>query len=186
MSELQLIQRPLPYCERLALRDPEQIELVALHCTELPDLAMARDYGEQLHYATSQTGNSGHYYIDRDGRCEQWVPLARIAHHVRGHNASSIGIELVNLGRYPRWYHSEHQSMTEAYTDAQLRSLIALLRHLQAQLPALRRIAGHEDLDQATVAAEDQPGISVRRKLDPGPMFPWELILQQCELLRYA
>ena len=76
--------------------------------------------------------------------------------------------------------------MTEAYTDAQLRSLIALLRHLQAQLPALRRIAGHEDLDQATVAAEDQPGISVRRKLDPGPMFPWELILQQCELLRYA
>ncbi len=185
MSEFKVIQRPLPYCQQLAVRDLSGIHLVVVHCTELPDLAMARAYGERVHYAASQTGNSGHFYIDRDGRCEQWVPLTQIAHHVRGHNDDSIGIELVNRGRYPHWYHSQHQSMTEAYTDPQLASLLALLQQLREQLPELRHIAGHEDLDRDTVAAEDDPRQQLRRKMDPGPLFPWHVILPRSKLLRY-
>src|SRR5687768_17447023 len=115
---------PLPYQALLDERPLTQIDLVVIHCTELPDMAMSREFGERVLYA-SGTGNSGHYYIDRDGRVFQYVPLQRIAHHVRGYNARAIGIELVNTGRYPQWQDSRHQAMDEAYTDAQIAALVA-------------------------------------------------------------
>ena len=62
--------RHLPYAELLAARAPDAIDTVVIHCTELPDLATAREYGERVLYE-SGTGNSGHYYIDRDGRIEE-------------------------------------------------------------------------------------------------------------------
>lgn len=168
---------PLPYEARLEARDPGAIDLVVVHCTELPDLATARAYGERVQDAERGTGFSGHYYVDRDGRIAQWVDPLRVAHHVRGHNPRSIGIELVNLGRYPDWFDSRRQAMTEPYPDAQLEALGALLRHLAARFPALRRIAGHEDLDTGEVPASDDPAVAVRRKRDPGVMFPWERVL---------
>lgn len=168
---------PLPYESALASRDATAIELVVVHCTELPDLATARTYGERVQHPDSGTGNSGHYYIDRDGRIEQWVDPLRVAHHVRGHNPRSIGIELVNLGRYPHWLDSRHQAMAEPYPDAQLDALEALLRHLRAAFPNLRRIAGHEELDTDEVPATDDPALRVRRKRDPGVMFPWDRVL---------
>ena len=63
---------PLPYENRLERRALEQIDLVVIHCTELPDLAMAREYGERILHA-SGTGNSGHYYVDRDGSVHVYV-----------------------------------------------------------------------------------------------------------------
>lgn len=166
---------PLPYEARLDLRERGDIHLVVIHCTELPDLAMAREYGERVLYENG-TGNSGHFYIDRDGRVEQYVALERIAHHVRGQNAHSLGIELVNRGRYPHWLDSRHQAMDEAYPPAQLAALEELLRWLRAELPSLTQIAGHDELDTTLEAASDDPALQVRRKLDPGPRFPWPRI----------
>jgi N-acetylmuramoyl-L-alanine amidase len=74
--------------------------------------------------------------------------------------------------------------MTEAYPDAQVDALVALLRQLRAQLPALRHIAGHEDLDTDEVAASDDHHVKVRRKRDPGPLFPWERVLAAVDLQR--
>ncbi|NYZ63959.1 N-acetylmuramoyl-L-alanine amidase [Luteimonas deserti] len=175
--------QPLPYVQRLAPRDPGDIELAVIHCTELPDLAAARAYGERILYP-SGTGASGHWYIDRDGSTVEYVPPERIAHHVQGRNACSIGIELVNRGRYPHWYDSRHQAMDEPYPDAQIDALVALLTQLRASLPALRHIAGHEDLDSSRVAASDDPGSTVPRKRDPGPRFPWDAVLARVPLLR--
>jgi N-acetylmuramoyl-L-alanine amidase len=175
---------PLPYEDRLAPRDRLQVDLVVIHCTELPDLATAREYGERVLYPDSGTGNSGHFYIDRDGRVHRWVAVDRIAHHVRGHNPRSVGIELVNTGRYPHWLDSRHQAMAEDYSDAQIASLVALLQVLQTELPGLLHIAGHEDLDTATVAASDDPTLQVCRKRDPGPRFPWARVLAAVELQR--
>ena len=175
---------PLSYEGRLQPRALEAVDLVVIHCTELPDLATAREYGERIQDAEAGTGFSGHYYVDRDGHIEQWVDPARVAHHVRGHNPHSVGIELVNLGRYPDWLDSRHQAMTEAYPDAQLDALVALLRHLQATLPNLRHIAGHEDLDTGEVPATDDPDVRVRRKRDPGVMFPWEKLGSECTFAR--
>ena len=181
---LKIRQCPLSYVQRLDNRRTENINLVVVHCTELPDLAMARVYGEKVHYPDSQTGNSGHFYIDRDGSIEQWVPLARVAHHVRGFNPQSIGIELVNTGRYPDWYHSGHQQMTEPYPVMQIKALAALVDHLQTRLSGLEEIAGHEDLDTGMVASQDQPDTMIRRKLDPGPHFPWSEFMNRVSLHR--
>lgn len=173
----------LPYEAHLDARPLAQIDLVVIHCTELPDMAMAREFGERVLY-DSGTGNSGHYYIDRDGTVFQYVPLQRIAHHVRGYNARAIGIELVNTGRYPHWQDSRHQGMDEPYTEAQIAALTALLRQLQAELPSLRQIAGHEDLDTTTTVASDDPSTQVPRKRDPGPLFPWPRVLEAVDLQR--
>ena len=175
---------PLPYEARLEARPRAQVDLVVIHCTELPDLEMARHWGEQVLYEGSGTGNSGHYYIDRDGSVRQYVSVERIAHHTRGYNPRSIGIELVNRGRYPDWLAAGHQAMDEPYTDAQIASLVALLKRLQAENPALRFIAGHEDLDTTEVEASDDPARTVRRKRDPGPLFPWERVLAGIALER--
>jgi N-acetylmuramoyl-L-alanine amidase len=174
---------PLPYEQRLAERPLTAIEGVVIHCTETPDLATARSFGERVLYA-SGSGNSGHYYIDRDGRVLRFVVPSRIAHHVRGHNAGTVGIELVNRGRFPRWLDSDHQSMDEPYSDAQIVALIALLQRLQAELPGLHWIAGHEDLDTEQVAASDDPDAMVARKRDPGPRFPWARVLAAVALER--
>ena len=175
---------PLPYADALAARPSGEIDLVVVHCTELPDLATARDYGERVLYPASGTGNSGHYYIDRDGTIVEYVPVARIAHHTRGWNPRSVGIELVNTGRWPHWLDSRHQAMDEPYTQAQIAALIALLRTLQARLPALAQVAGHEDLDLDEVEASDDPALRVRRKRDPGPRFPWDAVLAAVGLRR--
>jgi N-acetylmuramoyl-L-alanine amidase len=171
------LPRPLSYAASLPLRSPEAVDLVVIHCTELPDLEMAREFGERVLYEASGTGNSGHYYLDRDGHVEEWVPPNRVAHHTRGFNERSIGIELVNRGRYPEWFDSKHQQMTEPYDTQQVRSLIELLLMLEHEMPSLQWIAGHESLDTAEVVSTDSPDVLVRRKRDPGPLFPWDTIM---------
>ena len=168
---------PLPYEERLDARPLSQIDLVVIHCTETPTLASAREFGERVLYPGSGTGNSGHYYIDRDGRIVLYVRPDRIAHHVRGYNPRAIGIELVNTGRYPHWRDSRHQAMDEPYPEAQIAALIALLAQLRDQHPSIRYIAGHEDLDTELEPALDDPTVLVPRKRDPGPLFPWERVM---------
>jgi len=173
------VQRdPLSYQNRLDQRSLDDIDLIVIHATELPDLSTARQYGEKIHYPVSQTGNSGHFYIDRDGRIEQWVALDRIAHHVAGYNAHSIGIELVNLGRYPDWLDSRHQTWQEDVSPDQITALIELIQQLQRVFPALTKIAGHDQLDLRFIPASDDAGKNVRRKLDPGPNFPWDQVIE--------
>ena len=181
-----ILEAPLPYVSLLGQRTPADVDLVVIHCTELPDLATAREYGERVLYPESGTGNSGHYYIDRDGRVHRYVPVDRIAHHTRGYNPRSVGIELVNTGRFPRWLDSTHQAMDEPYTEVQVAALIALLQQLQEDLPSLRYVAGHEDLDTDEVEASDDPSRKVRRKRDPGPLFPWDRVLAGIGLQRMA
>ena len=185
MSDLAIQDWPLAYEARLAERPPSAIDLVVIHCTELPDLAMAREYGERIRYPETQTGNSGHYYIDRDGRTLRFVGDLRVAHHTFQYNPRSIGIELVNRGRYPDWNDSRHQVMNEPYSAEQIASLLALLRQLRSDYPQLRWIAGHDALDRRREPASDNPDLLLRRRLDPGPMFPWEVVITESGLQRW-
>lgn len=178
-----IVDRPLSYQHRLDGRSLDQITTVVVHCTELPDLHTAREYAEVIHYAASQTGNSGHYYITREGHIERWVEPGFIAHHVADQNQHTIGIELVNLGRYPNW-HARDATMRQPYPNTQIKALIGLINGLCGHLPALADICGHEDLDLMWVPASDDPSSQVRRKLDPGPLFPWQTVLDQIELVR--
>lgn len=168
---------PVSYEARLDVRATSDIDLVVIHCTELPDLATARDYAERIHHAASQTGNCGHLYIDRDGAIHRFVADTRVAHHCHDWNAHSIGIELVNRGRWPDWRDSRRQDFSEAYPPAQIDALIALIDELRGAHPHLRRIAGHEDLDRRTEPASDDPSIALPRRRDPGPLFPWPAVI---------
>jgi N-acetylmuramoyl-L-alanine amidase len=182
---LNILQRPLPYADRLQSRGLDNITLLVIHCTELPDLAMARVWGEKVHHPETQTGNSGHFYVDRNGSVEEWVPIKRVAHHVIGYNPQSIGIELVNNGRYPNWFNSNYQVMSEPYPDPQFEALVALVKHLQLTLPGLKMVAGHEDLDTGMVASQDRPDLMIRRKLDPGVRFEWSRFMNNVSLKRF-
>jgi len=184
LPPLQIEDAPLPYVLQLEARPLDAITGIVIHCTELPDLTMAREYGERVLYPDSGTGNSGHYYIDRDGRVLRYVVESRVAHHVVGFNEQTVGIELVNSGRHPRWLDSDHQAMNEPYPAAQIAALIALLKVLSNDLPNVKWIAGHEDLDRRLIPAEDDPSKQVARKRDPGPLFPWSQVLETVHLKR--
>lgn len=100
---------------------------------------------------------SAHFFIRRDGRVMQFVPVWQRAWHAgvscfagRGRcNDFSVGIELEG---------SEH----DRFAPAQYATLAALTRALRAACPAIRaeNIVGHSEI---------APG----RKTDPGPHFDW-------------
>jgi N-acetylmuramoyl-L-alanine amidase len=175
---------PLPYEERLDTRPASAIDLVVVHCTELPDLTLAREFGEKIRYVEKGTGNSGHYYVDRDGAVFRFVADTRVANQTFGYNTRSIGIELINRGRYPYWNDTRHQAFTEPYTQEQIDALRALLGQLRNELPNLRWIAGHEDLDRRLEPASDDPATMLPRRQDPGPLFPWNEVLLGSDLER--
>lgn len=78
-------------------------------------------------------------------------------------NSSSIGIEIVNPGYRDTptgrvWY---------PYSEAQVQAVLALLRDIRTRYPIEPRyVVGHSD-------------IAPLRKLDPGPLFPWERLAKE-------
>lgn len=144
---------------------------------------MARALGEKVRYL-SGTGNSGHYYIDRDGAIYQFVDDLRIAHHVRRFNSRAIGIEIINVGRYPNWYSEHGQMQSESYTQAQIDAVIVLVNALADQHPSITAIAGHEDVDPDKMVAIDNLNLLIDRKVDPGPFFPWDEVMKKTSLNR--
>lgn len=100
---------------------------------------------------------SAHFFIRRDGRLVQFVPIQRRAWHAGASrfgrrercNDFSVGVELEGCESDP-------------FTADQYTTLIALTRALRAACPAIgaERIVGHSDI---------APG----RKTDPGPHFDW-------------
>jgi len=173
------------YDSRLELRDVDSIDMIVIHCTELPTMEIAVEFGNRVLYP-SGTGNSGHYYIDKKGAILQFVSDERVAHHVIGFNERSLGIELVNSGRYPQWFHSESQKLRDPYPPEQIAGLTALVGFLRRRHPGLKFIARHEDLDRTVIPAEDDSNRRIRRKVDPGPLFPWGCVLSRSGLADFA
>jgi N-acetylmuramoyl-L-alanine amidase len=104
---------------------------------------------------------SAHYVIARDGTVYQLVDERARAWHAGDSqwggmtdlNSASLGIELDNNGAEP-------------FPDVQISALLALLTDLQQRyrIPA-RNFLGHAD-------------IAPKRKADPSPYFPWQLLAQ--------
>jgi N-acetyl-anhydromuramyl-L-alanine amidase AmpD len=112
-------------------------------------------------FTLTRTQVSAHYVIADDGRVVQMLnDYMRAWHAGRGTwgkdtdiNSSSIGIELDNDG-------------TEAFSEAQINSLMALLSKLQKEynIPS-QNIIGHSD-------------IAPTRKSDPSVLFPWKTLAE--------
>lgn len=102
---------------------------------------------------------SAHYLVARDGTIYQLVDERDRAWHAGESrwgattdlNSSSIGIELDNNG-------------TEPFAQAQVSAVLGLLRDVvdRNRIPA-ENILGHSD-------------VAPRRKIDPGPAFPWRTL----------
>jgi len=76
-------------------------------------------------------------------------------------NASSIGIEIVNLGEEKR---ADGTRFFAPYPPAQIALLLRLVRDIvDRHQIAPDRILGHSD-------------IAPQRKIDPGPLFPWQAL----------
>jgi N-acetylmuramoyl-L-alanine amidase len=78
-------------------------------------------------------------------------------------NSSSIGIEIVN----PGYKDTPNGRVWYPYSEAQVQAVLALLRDIRTRYRLEPRyIVGHSD-------------IAPLRKLDPGPLFPWQRLAQE-------
>lgn len=106
-----------------------------------------------------------HYMIDRDGTLRSSAPEHQVAHHVFRHSQRSIAIELINDG-----------DGDDPYPEDQLAALVELLRRIvERHGLGPQAIRGHSDLDAGTMPCDR----SRRRKVDPGPAFPMERIIER-------
>ena len=136
------------------------ITMAVVHYTEMvsADAALER-------LCDPDAGVSAHYLIAESGEVIRMVPEEKRAWHAgksfwRGEtdiNSASIGIELDNLG------HADGQPPRE-FAPAQIASLI----------PLLARIVKRYDIARSNVVAHSD--IAPQRKIDPGEMFPWEVL----------
>ncbi|HGY0992501.1 TPA: N-acetylmuramoyl-L-alanine amidase [Aeromonas salmonicida subsp. pectinolytica] len=164
--------QPAPY--QLSSRYPsasqnERIAFLILHYTDEDDARSLRLLTEPAHQV------SAHYLIPRDTDqtplpVYQLVPDSQRAwhagrsrwHQYAGLNASSLGIEIVNLGYPPEdALLPAHQRRWQPYTQAQIAAIGALTQKLVQRY----RIPPTQVLAHSDVAPE--------RKQDPGPYFPW-------------
>lgn len=119
-----------------------------------------------------------HYIVGRDGSVVRSVPETEVAFHAIDHNDTSIGIELINGG-----------DGVDPYPAEQIAALSRLLHGIRMRwaIP-LGQIKGHEETDHTTFVCG---GKNVRRKQDPGPLFPWDrlrldLLVAEAELIPAA
>ena len=153
-----MIDRPSP--NQGARPEGTAIDLLVLHYTELA----LQESLEILSDDKREKRVSAHYVLAEDGTAYRLVPEERIAWHAgRSHwrrrqalNASSIGIEIVNL-------HGDRHD----YPQPQIAALIELCRGILARHPAIvpQNVVGHSD-------------IAPRRKIDPGLRFPWKALAE--------
>ena len=151
-----MIKQPSPnYGER---KNNAPIDMLVFHYT---DMLTAEDALQRM--CDPATEVSAHYLIDEAGVVYQLVDEEKRAWHAgvgfwRGHediNSRSIGIELANPG---------HTNGLVPFRDTQMESLVSLSHDIIMRHPIpARNVVGHSDI---------APG----RKIDPGPLFDWQLL----------
>ena len=172
----------------------EPIEGLIMHYTA------SRSPSSTIRWLTTKDKSyvSSTFVMERDGDLWQLAPLTDRCWHAGGKtskfmgkqnvNGRTLGIELMNVGPLvrkahgkwwttgpfqKRWYGSmvsaaqegSHFTAWEPFDVRQIESLINLLYFLTEEYPVLdaSTILGHSDVDPT-------------RKIDPGPVFPWEVI----------
>lgn len=130
--------------------------MIILHYTDTLDMEEALTY-----LMVPEKEASSHYVVDYDGSILQLVDEEKRAWHAgvsewEGEtdiNSHSIGIEVVNPG---------HTYGLKPFPDVQIDAVKALCKDIMARWNIQPEyVLGHSDV---------APG----RKVDPGPLFPWD------------
>ena len=116
-----------------------KIDTIVLHCSATPEgRAVSVSTIRAWHKKRGWRDIGYHYVIGLNGEIWQGRPVEEKGAHVRGHNATSIGICYVggvtNDGR---------QAPKDTRTPKQKTSLVKLMRGLLADYPGIIRICGH-------------------------------------------
>ncbi|MFZ6720931.1 N-acetylmuramoyl-L-alanine amidase [Undibacterium sp. Ji49W] len=160
------IKTAAPYVENgidksiLAKSQEERVQFLILHYTAIDQPTSLR--------ALSEQGVSAHYLVGDEDPIKVWqlVPENRMSYHAglsewKGYsrlNASSIGIEIVNIG----FKDTPEGRIYFPFPQAQIDRVITLVKDISARYQIRPEyILGHSD-------------IAPQRKSDPGPMFPWK------------
>jgi N-acetylmuramoyl-L-alanine amidase len=167
-----LRQSPGHYSKRNAENDTSIIDTLVMHYTE-------ETLEKTLKIFLSKTTTvSSHYIIGEEGIIFRNTKPMFAAHHAGDSywngaskiNPNSLGIEHVNLG----FKHNDNQPAGVylfdrewyAFTQKQIDASIALSKHLVTKYAIKpENVVGHSD-------------IAPKRKIDPGPLFPWQLYAQ--------
>lgn len=146
------------------------IDMIVIHATGGPTCKNGRvewikggELEENMRIIEAHPTLGIHYMVGRDGALRKSIPENQIGHHVIGFSERSIAIELVN-----------HGDGSEPFPQEQLGVLVKLLRDITKRYDIPRaNVVRHSDLDTSMLpCARDQ-----RRKIDPGPAFPYERVL---------
>ena len=140
-----------------------RVQYIVLHYTsaDLPRSLALLTHGEvSSHYLIGEAPATVYRLVDENRRAwhageSEWQGRTWL-------NASSIGIELVN----PGFTETPGGRVWHPYAPAQIEALIVLLKDMvQRHGLTPERIIGHSD-------------IAPLRKLDPGPLFPWQRLAE--------
>ncbi|MFJ0855027.1 N-acetylmuramoyl-L-alanine amidase [Bordetella bronchiseptica] len=158
-----------------AVSQSSRVRAVVLHYTSTGNensLKILSERKVSAHYLITDTPRPRVYRLVDETRAA-WHAGISAWYGQSTMNSTSIGIELVNPGwtngegNWTRGGHGDTDSRHWApYSDAQIETLIVLLRDIVARHGiAPENIVGHSD-------------IAPQRKVDPGPLFPWQRLAQ--------
>jgi hypothetical protein len=141
-------------------RGGKQVDTIVIHTTE-GTLKSAADWFSMDH---SDTGvSAAHLIVGRDATVIASVALENTAYHAGDANMNqrSVGIELEGAAADPN-----------AFTPAMMAALVQVAKSLVAKygIPARKGVPGF-------IGHVDVPGAANRKKVDPGPYFPWDAFL---------
>ena len=123
----------------IELKSNRNIDLILVHCSDSYD-RMDIGVEEITKWHTERGFNTigYHFVIRKDGKIETGRNINIAGAHCRGYNRNSVGICYVG-GR------SDDDKPIDDRTDAQKKSLAALIINLQAEHPGVK-IKGHNEL----------------------------------------
>lgn len=125
-----------------------EVDTIVIHAADTPpSMDIGRDEIDKWHRKRGFLMIGYHYVIRRDGTLEYGRPLEQVGAHVRGHNATSIGICLV--GGMSEKEKGKPQVPEANFTRAQWDTLRALLRKLKEALYPNAEVRGHNEFDSS-------------------------------------
>ncbi|USO01219.1 MAG: N-acetylmuramoyl-L-alanine amidase [Alphaproteobacteria bacterium] len=169
-----VITKPSPnYTPRLDATTGNQVkvEFLIAHFTQISALETQKAF-------LTPGGVSAHYTVTDTGTIWQHVVESNAAHHagvsswagIHNLNNRSVGIEFVHPGY--RWHEKLSPENTVIIPGMREQWYPYSSRQLEVAVPLMKNIIKRHQIPQQGILGHSD--IAPDRKIDPGPLFPWE------------
>ena len=125
---------------------PSTKTMIQVHCSATkPSMDIGAETINQWHLDRGWSGIGYHYVVRKDGTVELGRPIAKDPAGIKGHNSNAVAV------CYVGGLAEDGSSEFDALPEVQYEALVALIKHIHAQIPNAE-IVGHSEL-----AAKDCP-----------------------------